>query len=307
MESVKISDIKIGERFRKKPGDIPALAESIKAIGLLHPVVVDSDLNLMAGLRRLRAAEFLGWTEINVNFADPNLLLQIEHDENELRENFTVSERVAIADAIEQEMVKQKTHADLPPSHRCGKRMDEAAKKAGLGNKQTYHDARKVVAEAEPEIVEAMDDGTLSISDAARAASHSPEDQRAALDEVESGNARTASEAMERRKARGDRTGKPWPESILPAIEESIALNKLRQELSSIINRSRILSQGHMKTHIEWEPIIANLEKSKKDMVDGFPAYICPYCSGKGQRCKPCKGSGWVTHKIYIKSPAVVG
>jgi ParB-like chromosome segregation protein Spo0J len=38
---MKISDIKIGERFRKDLGDIQTLANSIKEIGLLQPVVIN--------------------------------------------------------------------------------------------------------------------------------------------------------------------------------------------------------------------------------------------------------------------------
>ena len=42
-------------------GDIPALAASIAAVGLLHPVVINTNDRLVAGLRGIRAAERLGW------------------------------------------------------------------------------------------------------------------------------------------------------------------------------------------------------------------------------------------------------
>ena len=38
-----IKDIKIGSRFRKEVGDIKPLAQSIKEIGLLHPVVINEN------------------------------------------------------------------------------------------------------------------------------------------------------------------------------------------------------------------------------------------------------------------------
>lgn len=71
---MKITDIKIGNRFRKDLGDIQTLANSIQEIGLLQPIVVNQNNELIAGQRRLEACgKILGWTEIPVtivNFAD---------------------------------------------------------------------------------------------------------------------------------------------------------------------------------------------------------------------------------------------
>jgi ParB family chromosome partitioning protein len=64
---MKIGDIlaKSGKRHRQDYGDLDGLAESIAAVGLLHPVVVNSDGRLIAGARRIMAAaQKLGWTEI---------------------------------------------------------------------------------------------------------------------------------------------------------------------------------------------------------------------------------------------------
>ena len=63
---LRISEIKIGQRFRKDLGDIDSLAESIKEIGLLHPPVVNERNELVAGYRRLEACKLLGWREIPV-------------------------------------------------------------------------------------------------------------------------------------------------------------------------------------------------------------------------------------------------
>lgn len=75
----------IGERRREDYGDIAALAESIKTYGLLHPIVVDQDGNLVAGERRLRAVEALGWGSVDVR--DLGELSEAERAEIELEEN----------------------------------------------------------------------------------------------------------------------------------------------------------------------------------------------------------------------------
>ena len=56
--TAKISDIRIGQRFRKDLGDIDTLAKSIQEIGLIHPIAVTCDLDLVAGRRRLEAWRF---------------------------------------------------------------------------------------------------------------------------------------------------------------------------------------------------------------------------------------------------------
>jgi hypothetical protein len=54
-----IDSIKIDHRFRREMGDVAALARSIEAIGLLHPITVDQDGKLLAGARRLAAFKIL--------------------------------------------------------------------------------------------------------------------------------------------------------------------------------------------------------------------------------------------------------
>jgi ParB-like chromosome segregation protein Spo0J len=65
-----ISGIRIGRRHRRDLGDIAALASNIAEVGLLHPLVVTPDGTLIAGERRLRAVQRLGWTEVPVTIVD---------------------------------------------------------------------------------------------------------------------------------------------------------------------------------------------------------------------------------------------
>ena len=72
MNSVEINKITIGLRCRKDLGDIRALAKSISEIGLLHPIVVTPQLELIAGRRRLEAMKLLGWKEVPVTVFQKN-------------------------------------------------------------------------------------------------------------------------------------------------------------------------------------------------------------------------------------------
>jgi ParB family chromosome partitioning protein len=90
-----IEAIRIGERDRTDLGNVAELAESIKAVGLLHPIVITADGELVAGGRRLAAIQSLGWTETPVTVVDwstAELALKAEADENTCREPLTAIE-----------------------------------------------------------------------------------------------------------------------------------------------------------------------------------------------------------------------
>jgi site-specific DNA-methyltransferase (adenine-specific) len=102
---VEIDKIDCGERVRKDLGDINALAASIREVGLLQPVVIDSGMKLIAGRRRLEACKQLGWEQIDTFTAvSVDTLLkhaQAENDENTCRKDFTPEEAVRMGQRIE--------------------------------------------------------------------------------------------------------------------------------------------------------------------------------------------------------------
>jgi len=106
MKQALISEIKVGKRFRKELGDLTPLEKSIEELNcLLHPIVVDENLNLIAGRRRLLACKNLGWTKIPVTTINIPLLQMGELHENGARKNFTGSEIVAISEYIEKHRI----------------------------------------------------------------------------------------------------------------------------------------------------------------------------------------------------------
>ena len=71
---IAISDINmnIETRFRQDLGDLKPLIESIKRHGLLHPIVLSEDNQLICGRRRLAAYMQLEITEIEVTYTSSN-------------------------------------------------------------------------------------------------------------------------------------------------------------------------------------------------------------------------------------------
>jgi ParB family transcriptional regulator, chromosome partitioning protein len=92
---VPIGHIDVGERDREEMGDLQALAESIRAVGLLHPIPVTGEWRLVSGERRLEAAKLLGWDEVPVTIVDLTTVAEVlraEADENACRKGLTPAE-----------------------------------------------------------------------------------------------------------------------------------------------------------------------------------------------------------------------
>lgn len=103
---IEVESIKVAARIRKLTARIDELAQDIERNGLINPITVmavEGEYQLLAGLRRLRAAQSLGWMEIEATVAAPKdaeAALNIEHSENVQREQFTFSEKMDYARLI---------------------------------------------------------------------------------------------------------------------------------------------------------------------------------------------------------------
>ena len=99
---VRISEIKIGERFRKDMGDLAALANSVEETGeLLQPIGITPDKTLVFGERRLRVyRDVLKRETILARIVPVEEMLLGQIAENTMRKSFTPSEMAAIVDAL---------------------------------------------------------------------------------------------------------------------------------------------------------------------------------------------------------------
>jgi ParB family chromosome partitioning protein len=117
-----IEHIKVGERDRSDLGDTRQLADSIAAVGLMHPVVITASGELVAGGRRLAAVTELGWTEVPVTVVDLATaadVLRGEADENTCRKPLTPYEasraRERRAQVLAPKAEERKAHGETAP------------------------------------------------------------------------------------------------------------------------------------------------------------------------------------------------
>lgn len=156
-----IKQIIIKNRYRKDYGDLEPLKESIKRIGLLHPVVINEENVLVAGGRRLKALKELGHEDIPVTKINLKDVIRGEYDENSVRKGFTPSEEVAIWQSMES---YQETGIKKPPSESDGGEPRQRAAKFLGKSTDTLSKAKQIVDSGDEELIKRMDDtGNVSL------------------------------------------------------------------------------------------------------------------------------------------------
>ncbi len=96
---IGVGDVIIRKRIRKNLGDLTLLMDSLRRHGMLNPIVITRDRELVAGHRRLESARRLGWQRVTASIIDTTqetALLEVEIDENTQRKNLSTDE---LADA----------------------------------------------------------------------------------------------------------------------------------------------------------------------------------------------------------------
>lgn len=122
IETRNPDEIIIKNRARKDIGDVTDLANAIKSVGLLNPILIDSDNTLIAGERRLAAVKQLKRKKIDVRVVDgiqPDDQLMIELLENMYRKDFVWHEDIELKDKLHNFWVEKAKDAGEDWSYRA--------------------------------------------------------------------------------------------------------------------------------------------------------------------------------------------
>lgn len=175
---MKCSEVKVGNRVRKDLGNIGDLANNIKELGLLQPIGITKDNELVFGGRRLAACKSLNYEEIEVVVIDSDDLLECETTENVNRKGFNMSERITIRKVYKDkiieknaEMMKKRAESaqDIKPKKKRAEsahfQQDKLAKLSGVG-RDTARKEDVVGAFNDQDIIDQVDNGELSVNKA---------------------------------------------------------------------------------------------------------------------------------------------
>jgi len=173
MSSLKVNDIKIGDRFRIDLGDLKALKQSIQEFGLFHPIVVNENNELICGQRRLEALKQLGYEVVPTTRINIQDIVNGEIHENTVRKDFTILERYEIRKRLEPQE-KQKAEERMLSGEPCvnftqGKTRDKIAKSLGkswltLEKETEIVEAAKQNPEQFGHLLEKIDSGKTSVN-----------------------------------------------------------------------------------------------------------------------------------------------
>lgn len=246
---LRIDQIITGERDRSDLGDIDGLAESIKAVGLLHPVVVTASHELVAGDRRLAAVKRLGWAEVPVTVVDLTTaydVLRAESDENTCRKGLTPIEasraRERRSRVLSEDAAKRKReHSGSEPGQQGGGR-DVASKLDATSARRSARATRKLGA-----VGTGYSGSTLDKVDRVRHAAErgtvTSHGKTVEVPEPVREIARQGVRDLEERKVRPDRAMQQVEEALNDYLDSDaeIARARLDKNVTSAISKARHL------------------------------------------------------------------
>ena len=191
---IAISDVTIGKRFRKDMGDLDQLSADIDDQGLIVPIGVTPDYELVYGERRLRACKKLGWAKIEAyvikSATDDLTIRKMEEAENNLHKPMTPVEKVALRESIvkaEMKSTKSRNGAqvgDIPDLPNKQQRANEIAQRAGFRSDDEYRATKKVVESKDKVLIDLVNQGSDPAADRSRGLS--PREAVAVLDAPQS-------------------------------------------------------------------------------------------------------------------------
>jgi len=141
---VSVSEIVVGERMRKiDKSKVDELAMSFRNCGIINPITLDINLNLIAGNHRLEAAKKIGWVEIQSQILDSDELIRElqEIDENIVRNSLcfiSIGEHIAKRERILGSLGKRAQRGDNKYTIDSKEEIfstDDLAEKLGISNR----------------------------------------------------------------------------------------------------------------------------------------------------------------------------
>jgi len=207
MMKIPIDQISVSDsRRRIDTGKVSEIAESIRRIGLLHPITISRDHRLVAGAHRLEACRMAGISEIDCCFIDGDTLhIELaEIDENLIRNELdaiSIGELAIRRDEILELLGQRATSGTNIKNSGTGetaspvpKTTESIAQEIGIGERTLQHNkqlARNLV----PEAKEVVRSSEITKRDALKIARMEPEQQKAVVEKLASGEAKSVVDA----------------------------------------------------------------------------------------------------------------
>ncbi|MFH7030006.1 MAG: ParB N-terminal domain-containing protein [Heteroscytonema crispum UTEX LB 1556] len=258
---------------------VAELMQSIKANGLLNPITIDQNLNLIAGLHRLTACKLLGLDEIQcqiVTYEDEDHARLAEIDENLIRNELEALERAELwlerdkileriglrAQSGENQYTKKgyKKGSELisPPP----KTTQELAQEAGY-NKRTFQLGKQIAKNIDPEVKEVIKKTPVAKNHSAllkiaRAGSKEREMAEQAEQALQEAKRKQKQEELEKQAKLAAEARAKQKEQQLMALQSTAAEMEAKQSIKSrkvkpeVEKTTAALTQKEVQLGDEW-------------------------------------------------------
>lgn len=306
-----IVKIKVGDRIREDFGNIDKLAENIKEHGLINPITVTPQYELIAGERRLRALKKLGYKQVEVNVIaveDAEQQLRLEISENTARKNFTPEEiliygrqleRIESARANERKVAgKGIDHKDGRPE---GQARDIVASNFGISGRQ-YERMKEVDANKDsfsPEDYENWKNGEKS--------TNSMLEKLKAQKDAEKQRADTAEARLRRAEAENAELRNRKPEVVERVVEKKVEvesefakrrLENLEKENKKLISERQEFVDKWKKSEQERKALEDEMKKPENERAEKIKTSALFFCAGVSNFIEKYGGYVWLADSL---------
>lgn len=269
IREVSLADITVPDkRMRQKMRDPSRLAESMREVGLLHPIAITEDEVLVAGLHRLRAAGLLGWKSIEARVVGGGELDAelAEIDENLISNHLTRAEEARHIARREQIMqAKGERAAASPGTNQYGevpatvagtspKTTKQLAEEAGM-SERTYQQRAKIgqkLTDETLEIISELDPNDADLPNSTRQLNYlagvdDPEDQAEIARRVATGEAVSVWNASEQMKGERQEEKEEADELRIVALERAATMEivvRWSDNTKNVVPKKRVLQEA---------------------------------------------------------------
>lgn len=294
---IPMEEIKVKDRVRSASTEtIQELKASIESHGLINPVTINQNNELIAGERRYHACQELGHETIKANRRetvdeDHELILEIQ--ENVERKDLTFSEKMEAADRLEpvikaksEERIKTKEETDLSEygiDVKKGRTSDMMAEILNMGSGKTYDRARIIwnAKKSENEqdkqtenidkVINDLDKGSIAISSAEKIISNLGNTGNESKDQEQKSQAQGGDPQNEEETPGGTGTSQEGQTEKVTEGNNAIATSTDDSAMDRIIakvNEAEQLIKNQELEVKEYDQLYSKLEELQSDTKD---------------------------------------
>lgn len=291
LETLALEDIKLGCKYLRTDTNIEKLVASIKQVGLINPLIVNNDNELIAGGRRYMALQELGWKEAPVSRVDKNELEQelISIDENLMRKDLNgielenclargqeIYEQLNPTDTLpefsspeEIEKIKEeeKQEIEAPKDILVKNFVKATAQKTGMSESSIRMAIRRN-RKTSDKIKDARQNGELGATQTNELIQLSEDEQDKILPYIKKKAVKEVRDLVQKIKQDGIASAIEYQTNIIPADPEYDNLYRMGKRVNRLL--SKVLKDSSLQMGSQEEQITNELELLKENLVSFF-------------------------------------